>query len=91
LGHRRNNSGSLAIFTAIRRASSLVSIEGTPEPGFRHATCGVPLEAHAESAVLASVEREYGRIDSDAGERLIDYAARESGRSRVEFFVLGFR
>ena len=53
---------------------------GAPEPGFRHARCRVPLEAHAESAVLAAVEGEYGGVDSDAGGRLVDYAARESGR-----------
>jgi hypothetical protein len=30
--------------------------------------------ANTESAVLAAVEGEYGGIDSDAGERLVDYA-----------------
>jgi hypothetical protein len=33
--------------------------------------------------VLAGIEGEYGGIDSDAGERLVDYAARESARLRV--------
>jgi hypothetical protein len=33
--------------------------------------------------VLAAVEGEYGGIDSDAGERLVDYATRESGRLGV--------
>src|SRR6516225_5028354 len=56
---------------------------GAPEPGFGYARCRVPLEAHAESAVLAAVEGEYGGVDSEAGERLVDYAARESGRLRV--------
>jgi hypothetical protein len=56
---------------------------GAPEPGFRHARCRVPLEAHSESAVLAAVEGEYSGVNSDAGERLVDYAARESGRLRV--------
>jgi len=56
---------------------------GAPEPGFRHARCHVTLEAHAECAVLAAAEGEYSGIDSDAGERLIDYATRSSGRLRV--------
>jgi hypothetical protein len=80
---QRRRHAELPLDTGQQRRVAGHQHAGAPEPGFRHARCRVPLEAHSESAVLAAVEGEYSGVDRDAGERLVDYATRESGRLRV--------